>query len=374
VSLSARGALSGVAAIIRETFEQPDAIVDRNTTALDIPGWDSLSHTVLMLRVEEHFGVTLPEDVEFRNVGDLADTLVSLRGEASGQALSVKSRLPKEEDTVLRSFSAPKDIDLQGVDRGRLDVSCKGVTFPIYFRRASHPRLFVLLGGAVDRQTLSLPVFARRAWWPLMPGSILCISDPTLDLSEEMQIGWYVGTKEKNYTKMMARIISRVAEQLGLAPSDIVFYASSGGGFASLMCARYIPGANCIVVNPQTNLRKYYDKHKNRLAAVFEPGADKSFDTIAKESGKRISIMRAFPDADSLPPMVYAQNKLDKAHFRRHYTAFCKKYHAPIEGGVSGNGRIKTVVFESDKGHGPEPRELVKPLIEQGLAFFAKFK
>jgi acyl carrier protein len=75
MAVTAEAAMNSIAEIIRETFEQPNAVIDRETTALDIPGWDSLSHTILMLRVEEQFGVTLPEDIEFRDVGDLADTI-----------------------------------------------------------------------------------------------------------------------------------------------------------------------------------------------------------------------------------------------------------------------------------------------------------
>lgn len=64
-----------LAVIIRETFDEPDATVTPETTALDIPGWDSLSHTILMLTVEKHFGVQFAPGQTFENVGDLAETI-----------------------------------------------------------------------------------------------------------------------------------------------------------------------------------------------------------------------------------------------------------------------------------------------------------
>lgn len=64
-----------LAELIRETFSQPDAVIARETVAMDIPGWDSLSHTILMLTVEDAFAITLPDDVSYANVGELADAI-----------------------------------------------------------------------------------------------------------------------------------------------------------------------------------------------------------------------------------------------------------------------------------------------------------
>lgn len=64
-----------LAGLIRETFSQPGAAIGRDTMAVDIPGWDSLSHTILMLTVEDAFGIALPEDVAYANVGELADAI-----------------------------------------------------------------------------------------------------------------------------------------------------------------------------------------------------------------------------------------------------------------------------------------------------------
>jgi acyl carrier protein len=70
--------------VIRRTFRQPDAPVDRDTTAMDINGWDSLSHTMLILQVEQRFAVRLPADRvhELDNVGELADLIAEAGGRA----------------------------------------------------------------------------------------------------------------------------------------------------------------------------------------------------------------------------------------------------------------------------------------------------
>jgi len=68
-----------VISVIAETFSiGPDA-VSRDTVAADIDGWDSLSHTVLMLRLEKRLGRRIDERVAIKanSVGALIDLLSS---------------------------------------------------------------------------------------------------------------------------------------------------------------------------------------------------------------------------------------------------------------------------------------------------------
>ena len=66
--------------LIRETFSQPDVRIDQDTIAADIPGWDSLSHTILVLTVEDEFNITLPNDVAYANVGELVAAIDQAAG------------------------------------------------------------------------------------------------------------------------------------------------------------------------------------------------------------------------------------------------------------------------------------------------------
>ncbi|MDE2483314.1 MAG: acyl carrier protein [bacterium] len=61
-----------------ETFRlTDDAVVTRATTSLDVDGWDSLSHALLIMNVEEAFGTELPLErtYELADVGELVDLL-----------------------------------------------------------------------------------------------------------------------------------------------------------------------------------------------------------------------------------------------------------------------------------------------------------
>lgn len=65
----------GVFGLISSTFRCDLDLVTRDTQAEDIDGWDSLSHTVLLVGIEKHFGIRLDyEDVlDAENVGELID-------------------------------------------------------------------------------------------------------------------------------------------------------------------------------------------------------------------------------------------------------------------------------------------------------------
>lgn len=61
-------------AVIAQQFNCLPDQVGALTVANDILGWDSLSHTVLLLKIEDAFDIEFPEDEMFtvRNVGELA--------------------------------------------------------------------------------------------------------------------------------------------------------------------------------------------------------------------------------------------------------------------------------------------------------------
>lgn len=67
-----------VAETIEETFMVDSTEVKRDTVAIDISGWDSLSHTILLSNIEDQLGQTLDlEELDFKNVGDLVDFIAN---------------------------------------------------------------------------------------------------------------------------------------------------------------------------------------------------------------------------------------------------------------------------------------------------------
>ncbi len=69
--------LSELAPVIRDVFVVPDAEIGRETTTLDVPGWDSIGHARLLLTIEMAFSITFApaEAKSLKNVGELADLI-----------------------------------------------------------------------------------------------------------------------------------------------------------------------------------------------------------------------------------------------------------------------------------------------------------
>lgn len=66
---------------MRDVFMDPSIEIGPEMAAIDVPGWDSLSHTLLMLELESAFGVQLDLErvAHCANIGQLADYIDSLR-------------------------------------------------------------------------------------------------------------------------------------------------------------------------------------------------------------------------------------------------------------------------------------------------------
>ncbi len=71
--------LERVTQVMFQVFSPPQGtVVTRATSSADIAGWDSLSHSLFILGVEDEFGADLPIDktYEMKDVGDLVDLII----------------------------------------------------------------------------------------------------------------------------------------------------------------------------------------------------------------------------------------------------------------------------------------------------------
>jgi acyl carrier protein len=67
----------GLTEVFRDVFDDEGIVVERELTASQVAGWDSLTHIRLMLSVERKFRVkfTVTEIGELKNVGELIDLI-----------------------------------------------------------------------------------------------------------------------------------------------------------------------------------------------------------------------------------------------------------------------------------------------------------
>ena len=71
--------LERISDIIRDVTQNPDSEITENTAAVDIDGWDSLSHIYIIAEIEDAFDLrmTAQEAAGAKNVGDLVSIVDS---------------------------------------------------------------------------------------------------------------------------------------------------------------------------------------------------------------------------------------------------------------------------------------------------------
>lgn len=263
-------------------------------------------------------------------------------------------------------FANLEQFGEQPLRDGLFSVDIDTARFDCLFSRGTGPGLFVLLSGARDPGAKTLPKFDRWSWYRMFPGSVLCISDPTLRLApEELRIGWYLGTAEHDWMRAMAGLVAAIAGRLGLPTEAIVCYGSSAGGFGAIALAAELGSATAVAINPQTDAARYSARFVNQLLDVAFDGC--RVDELSASERQRFSAierLRKAPDAKCL----IVQNLQDRDHYFYHYLPFCEAFDVPMEGGACPAGHIVSRLFDSPAGHGPEPKELAPELIAQAVA------
>jgi len=77
--------MSSLTNILRDVLEDPDLIITPETSANEVPGWDSMKHILILMAVQDEFGIKLStrELDRLRNVGDLAAAIAHHTGKKS---------------------------------------------------------------------------------------------------------------------------------------------------------------------------------------------------------------------------------------------------------------------------------------------------
>jgi acyl carrier protein len=73
VAVDQSAILNDLTDIFREVLDDPTLELRSDSTAEDVPNWDSMNHIIIVVEVERHFGIKFQtaEMEELRNVGEL---------------------------------------------------------------------------------------------------------------------------------------------------------------------------------------------------------------------------------------------------------------------------------------------------------------
>lgn len=237
--------------------------------------------------------------------------------------------------------------------------------FPaLYFDGKEQQRLFVMLSAAVRRSKHSLPVFNRWTWAERrkFPGHVLCVADPTLELHDDMNLGWYIGTDEHDASEELSMFIRGFAEALGIPEGKIVIWGSSGGGFSALALASHIEKATAVAVNAQTDIFAY------EIAQAIKTVRRSCFGNqtamqIQEHFGPRVNMAQAWRNNRS-SRAILIQNTLDTHHYTCHFKPFWEALGGTTEGGAAPGGRHYAWLYSDPAGHVPESEQMIPEILD----------
>ncbi len=80
--MSMESVLKEVNGIFRRELGNDNLEISYETTAQDVPEWDSLTHILLVVAIEKHFGIkfTSTEIEGFKNAGHMCEAVVRKKG------------------------------------------------------------------------------------------------------------------------------------------------------------------------------------------------------------------------------------------------------------------------------------------------------
>lgn len=234
----------------------------------------------------------------------------------------------------------------------------RGVLQAMASRRPSS-RLAVGFHGAADRHAIDYPYFervgTRRAW----SGSFLLVSDPTLQLSEDMSLGWYLGAADADLVEDLVAVVRRM--QRVCSSATVVFSGGSGGGFAALQASARYAGSAALVFAPQTQLARYTRADWDRAREAVFPGIDDR--QITAEHEDRVSAVSRYrtPGRNLVD---YVINQGDTHHVVEHCAPFAAVFGLASTGGTSTDGRVRILPVNLGPGHVPVPRDMFEHYLE----------
>lgn len=263
----------------------------------------------------------------------------------------MRERRPGTPEHPVIEFEDFEHFETAGIlPSGRFAIGYNGVPVDFLYEPADNAKATVVIFHGSTARDVNMPMFAGTGVMQGVAANRLSISDPSIlmDGSGQLILSWFAGSaRQPRLQFFIERVIRRVRELSGL--SRLVFFGSSGGGFASLEMARRFPGCVALVSNPQVSLSRYHWPLRDAYLQMCWDGAESLSELPAYVNVELDDVY-----SDNLNHTVaYVQNTRDDHHIENHQLPFFGKvgHHRRVFMFMDAWGNPK------GKGHVAAPRE-----------------
>jgi len=229
-------------------------------------------------------------------------------------------------------------------------------------KNSENKRLLVFLNGALSNKS-RYPLYNRISWQEKFNSDCLYIYDSSLSQDHSYLLAWYVGNSQNILYQEIIRLIRKARDDLGFHNNQIVFYGSSGGGFAALKLAEYFKESTAVAINPQIEIFNY--GNKNAVDNFIRFTFNKIPPNLIKDKYQKwIKIdPNAFRCGSS--KFIYVQNIVDGEHYRVHLKPFWKHFSKNIESGFDDSNHNQLIIYDHPSGHAGEPPEVLEKILSK---------
>lgn len=254
----------------------------------------------------------------------------------------------REIDLARYGYEGARRVDEEAIRTGDRFVGAAAVpggpSVLCYADLRASEVLRVNLHGAVRAED-SYPRFDRISSSASSSDAFISFADPTLTLNKDMTLGWYLGAAKWDPVPVIAEVVRRSAVAVGAKTTVLI--GGSGGGFAALRLGLALKDALVYCFNPQTRVAAYY-------AGAVERYTTAALDSSEELVGARFDMVSAYAEQKERPRVYYAQNLSDSFHVQNHYLPFKRGVGISCAQGVSADGRVRMVLYDSEReGHAP---------------------
>lgn len=261
------------------------------------------------------------------------------------------------DETIVLNFDEIDDFDFPLNRLLLLNVKYNDLQFDLiaYFRDS--PNLLCFGSGAQnpyrktkDGLTIKPPFFDRWSWYDFFEENYLVISDPTHYVDRNVQIGWYVGNRDIWYLEVISNIIEKIAINRKVTNNNIMFYGSSGGGFASIGLATLVRGSHVLVNNAQFFVMNYHAWAINKLfKLLYNYFETDDREKIYKKIRHRLNHIELFKKMKYVPNIHYYVNANSEADINNQ----CIPFITEITSLEYFTDNLEIHFYHNDQGHFP---------------------
>lgn len=161
----------------------------------------------------------------------------------------------------IHEYSSLENFYRQRPQTGIITINYGGHPLDLlHVDRGYETTIVVFHAALVGSKIKSLPLFSGLGITKDLPANLICVADPSLRFG--IELGWFAGNSDQPLQRDLPNILRHLLSHYP-SPQQLLFFGSSGGGFASLFYGHGFPSSTIVASNPQLRLTEYNESVVN---------------------------------------------------------------------------------------------------------------